>query len=99
MALKVYEFPEDSSMICLLKSLAEGALNSAKKFPEKWWPKRMNNYPVDNLSAETCTLILENNNRHKVEFFYWNDGTEIAWSIVEETFTPSTSKDFYLLLP
>lgn len=94
----------ENSIETYLKNLAIGAVKSAKKLPEKWWPKRMDGYPVENLSAETCILVLEKNDKRCVEFFYWhntteNDTPEHVWVLSQETYPPSTktSGEIYLL--
>lgn len=100
--IKRHEFPENSALICLLKPLAIGAMNSAQKLPEKWWPKKMNNYPVENLSADTVILVLEENAKRKVEFFAGYDQGEFVYDVVETSYQSSAKTidgGFYLLLP
>jgi hypothetical protein len=100
MTIQVLEFPQNDVAKMLLE-LAKGATERAGKVPEKWWPKRMNNYPVTNLSPVLCCLELEKTNKHHTEFFYWNDEGNDVWSIVTEIYETSsmTTSDFVLCLP
>ena len=105
--IKRHEFPENSSLVSLLKPLAEGAMKSAQKLPEKWWPKYMNGYPVDNLSEDTVILVLEDNAKRKVEFFAgykfeYPAQRKFVYDVVETIYEKSAypiDGGFYLLLP
>lgn len=100
MTITVLDFPKEPGAI-ILKNLAKGAVESAQKLPERWWPKRQNDYPVTFLSKESCTLEVKRTQKELVEFTFGIVNGEEAWCLVVTKYdnVPMKTSDFVLCLP